>query len=312
MFSDFFYKLLNNLNIFITDKYQPLMDDFHPFAAALFTLFVIIFGLKIMKGELGEHTKKGIQALVISAIVFEVIFDFSIYKTYIVDTVVNLSLHLTSFFVSLGGHSASSLFSSVDDSFAKIFRRVEQINEAVSWFGDATTKVAILILGALGGFLYILFSVLIMLGVFATYLFLTIGGITFFFFPFESTRFIATAWFRGLMNYALLPVFTGIVMGITLTFLDVATNEFIAVPAGEVSVFSSEFGGLIFIIIISSYFHFKVPDFTSALTGGSPTSVAGIGIGGAAFSAAGLAANRYATSQLSRIPWASIASKLGK
>ena len=301
MFSDFFKKLLKNLELFITDKYQPLMDDFHPFGVALLTMFIIIFAFKIMKGDFKEDTKKAIASLVISLIVFEIIFDFSLYKYYIIDTVTDLSLKLTSFFVSISGHSTPSLFSSVDDSFAKIFKKVEQINESVSWWGDATTKVAVLILGALGGFLYILFSVLIMLGVFATYLFLSIGGITLFFFPFEATRFISTAWFRGLINYAMLPVFTGLVMGITLTFLDKATSDFLKVSPDQVSVFSNEFGGLIFIIIISSYFHFKVPDFTSALTGGSPTSVAGVGIAGAAFSAGGLAINRYTTSQLSRV-----------
>lgn len=294
MFSEYFDMLLQNLNSFIEKKYQPLMDDFYPFFLTLLTLFIIVFGFKLLRGDLGKETVAGVKALVMIIFVTNIIFKFEIYNYWIIEPLIQFILNLTSFFVSVDGYeSTTSVFSSVDSSFSAIFNKVAQVIEDTSWMGDTDTKLGMYLLSLLGGILYILFSVLMMLGIFAAYLFLSIGGITLFFLSFQTTKFITIAWFRGLMNFALLPVFTGLVMGITLHMLDGAMDKFVAIPPDEISIFSRYFGGLLFIIIVSSYFHLKVPDFTSGLTGGSPTSMGGVAVGGGLAAAAGFASNRY-------------------
>jgi len=273
-----FYTAFAQLQAFLTKFYGILSGEWQTMATLLVTLFVSIIGYRLIMGKYGEATKQMLGIVIAVPVVYAIAFSSTLFTDWFISPIFDTMFSLISLFLDTGGSDIKTAFANLDDIFGKIFVAVDQASKGVSGWDmmqQAKLFVVQLVLGLTFGALYVIFFVLLIMGIFALHVFFVIGSIPIFLAAFPDTRHIFWAWLKAVLNYALIPVFTAIVMSITLFFLDSAITSVSEINISEDGVFTPEIGQAIFIGIMSITFHLKAPEFAAALTGGQASGMSG-------------------------------------
>ncbi|MFA7021236.1 type IV secretion system protein [Aliarcobacter sp.] len=293
MFQQFYGQIVTTLNAFMDDKYQAFIEAFKPLAVVILTIYIIIVSWILLTGR-SEKGKELFITVLLATFITGIVFSYGVYKGYIIDTILNQTFKLQGFFLSLDGSLPSQVFNSMDKTFELLFGKLEKLEEEAGFFSARGWALATCTIGLklTYGILYLVFAVLIIFSTFAIYVFFVIGGIPLFFAIMPQTRFIFWAWLRAIMNYTLIPIFTAIVMAISLKFLSAVVNDLIAMDIEKNGVWNIAVANAYFIGALAIFFHLKAPEFAAALTGGQPS-----GIGGFFTTVAGIGASTYAVSK---------------
>jgi type IV secretory pathway VirB6-like protein len=271
MFQTYLDVVKTALEGFMNDKYQPFIEAFRPLAVLILTTYILISAIMIFTGKT-EKPKEMLWTALTAFVITGIVFNYDVYKSWLIDPIINLSFRLMAYFLSEGGYAPSAVFAAIDAEFARLFFKIEKIAESVGWFNSLHISLVSFLLAMLYGALYIIFSVMIIASLFAMYVFFVIGGIPLFLAIMPSTRFIFWAWLRGVINYALIPVFVSIVMAIFLAMISAVTNDLQILDG---NVWNYTVGSTFFVGFLAIYFVFKCSEFAAALTGGQPSSIGG-------------------------------------
>jgi hypothetical protein len=291
MFQDYLNHILSILNTFMDDKYQVFIDSFRPLAIGILTMAFIIGGLTIITNK-AEKPKELMFVGLLAALISGVVFSYSAYRGLMIDPILDVSFKLQGFFISGATTTPTQLFSRLDLMFELLFHTLEQLGEHAGWLSSDKWNIALVTLGLriVYGVLYLTFSVLILFSIFALFVFFIIGGIPLFFAIIPQTRFIFWAWLRAVANYAMIPVFTAIVMSISLYFIDAAISDLAGMNLEENGIYNEATAAAFFVGCLAIFFHLKAPEFSAALTGGQPSGIGGffttmVGLGAATLAA---------------------------
>lgn len=266
--------LLINLKEFIEQYYGLFVNSFEHIFAILVTLYVMGIGYATMMGMLGERTKAAWISVFFVFFSYVVAFNPGFFFSWVVDPLLESSLGLASFI--LNPKSSSGIFgiyTEVDKVFSIIFHITDKYsNESGFTFGMASVKIFFVTFGLafLFGVLYAVFTGLLLVGIFSFHMMMVLGGIIILLAGFPFTRHVFWAWLRACFNYALIPVFTAIVMAITLMILKDAAAQMNTLDVSH-GVFNKEIGSVFLIGVLSVWFHLKAPEFSAVLTGSTAT-----------------------------------------
>ena len=284
----FFGMIFAGLMEFLDKFFSPFLASFKYLSGTILTIYILYVGLAMIFGK-DKPGKEMLVSAVIAFIVTPIFSSYGLYKVWIIDPTLSTSLGISNYFLTGYGdtYSITHIFKSVDQTFSNLFIKLDQITNAISWY-EISKVVAVLLLALLGALLYALFLMLMLGALFAMTVFFVIGGIPLFFLIVPKTRFIFWSWFRALSNYALIPVFTSVVMAISLYFLDSLIGDFTALDIEDFGLFTAPFAAVALMFVIAIFFHLKAPEFAAALTGSQPSGIGGIGTTAAGLTAASI------------------------
>lgn len=297
-----FMSLLKVLTAFTGDYYRTISESFRGIFMALVVLYVIGIGYAALMNALAEKTKAAVISVFVVLICYSLVFDMNLFSEWVYMPLRKASLGLTSLVLSPSGSGEiKDIFSAIDGSFIKIFALSDKYTDAAGGVLSVRGIQVLLVtlaLTLLFAVLYAVFVGLLLIGMFSFHVMMVAAGPVILLAGFPSTRHVFWAWLRACFNYALIPVFTALVMAITLYALEDAAANLEQLKPNE-SIFNRQIGTVFLIGIISIWFHLKAPEFAAMLTGGTSTgsgffstlgAVAGAGAGGAAASGRGAAA----------------------
>lgn len=285
--------MLETLRTYFIETYTVIADSFYITGSLIVTLYIVFMGYRMVKGQISESLTEFFISLIVVPICFSIFFHVSVFEKWIYQPILATMMGLMS--IGLGGENFTiqTLFVPIDASFSKIFGAVDSIMDQMGrWSLGQKIKVSVVsfILGALYGVLYLIFLVLIVGALFAVHVLVVLGPIFGTLAAFKQTRSHFTQWLKTIINYALIPVFTAIIMGITLTFLDLAIADMAAINVSEDGIFTKSIGSAMAIGFLSIYLHLKAPELANAITGGQASGVGNFFGGMAAVAGGGIAA----------------------
>lgn len=281
--------MLETLNAFFIDTYTALAGSFHTTATLGVTLFLVFMGYRASAGKVGESLQEFITLCVSVPLAFGIFFHPGIFQEWIYQPIMSAMFGLMGLAMGNDTFTLSAMFKPVDGAFASIFEAVSKLTGQMdSW--DLGLKLQVytvsLILGVVFAVLYAYFTVLIIMSLFSIHVMIIFGPIFGFLAAFKQTRSYFFTWLKTIISYALVPVFTAVVMGITLKFLNLATTDILDINVIEDGVFTVAIGGALFVGVMSIALHRKASEYASALTGAQISGADGF-FGGAAMVAGG-------------------------
>lgn len=293
MFQDFYGQILTTLNAFMDNKYQPLIDSFQPLAITILTIYIMWTAYSIMFG----NSKKPLEltmTVAVSIVITFIVFSYATYKEYIMDTILYLSFRLQGYFLTIDGSGLpSQTFTNLENTFTILFSKLEELEDGMGLWSVTGIQLMLCVYGLkiIFSILYLVFAILVIFSTFAIFVFFVIGGIPLFLAIVPSTRFVFWSWLRAVLNYTLIPIFTSIVMAISLKFLGAVVDDLVAMDIEKNGIFNMAVANAYFIGCLAIFFHLKAPEFAAALTGGQPSGIGGffagaIGAGATAFGVA--------------------------
>lgn len=286
-----FTSLLTLLTEFFGEYYRKVAESFGGVFNALVVLYIIFIGYALLMNRLGEHTRAVVISLVGIVVCNALVFETNLFAEWVYMPLRKASLGLTALVLSpTGSNEIKDIFTAIDGSFSKIFLLADRYADAGSGWNlirSIWVFVITLALTALFSILYAVFVGLLLVGMFSFHVMMIAAGPAILLASFPLTRPVFWAWLRACFNYALIPVFTAIVMAITLYALDDAAKNLETLdPNGP--IFNKDIAFVLLVGLISIWFHLKAPEFAATLTGGTSAgggffgTLAGIATGGAA------------------------------
>lgn len=261
--------LLDGLNTFLKEYYTLFANSFETVFLALFVLYVVVIGYAVLMNKLADP-KSAVIFMFFIGFSYAVVFSPGFYFDWVVIPLRDASLNFTAFILDPSATpDVYNIYVKVDKSFSTIFELTDKYSNDAGWtFGMASVKKFIVNLGLalLFGVLYAVFTGLLLVGLFSFHVMIVLGGVMILLAGFPFGRPIFWAWLRACFNYALIPVFTAIVMAITLLVLDQAAKNLADLKASA-GLFNKEIGSVFLIGLLSIWFHLKAPEFAAILTG---------------------------------------------
>lgn len=300
-----FSNILDALQDGFISLFNGLADNFGGLALIITTLYVVLIGFSAVQGKFGEASKSMMFTVFLVPICYGLAFDIDMFFSFIYNPIVDTMFSMMQlFFTSIspsdvaGNGSITSIYVPVEDAFGRLFTTIDTLTtENTGWgFGDIKISIAAVLLTLVYGGLYVLFSVLLIMAIFSLHIMIVIAPITVFFAAFKPTRGIFTAWLKAVLTYALVPIFTVIVMAYTLQFLNLAIQDLAAMDVDNDGVFNGAMASALFIGILSFSLHWKAPEFASAITGAQVSGVGAFFGAAAAVGAAGIGASKAISS----------------
>jgi type IV secretory pathway VirB6-like protein len=285
-------KIIQTLNGYYHETYSLLSSQFYNTAVILVTLYIVLLGYLALKGKVGDSLGELIMMFITVPLCFGIFFHESVVTSLIYSPIMKTMAALMGVAMGNDSFSLSTVFTPIDKSFIEIFRAVDTLTVKVSKW-DLGMKFKIFsvtsLLAGVYGALYVIFAVLIIGAIFAIHTLIILGPIFGTLAAFKKTRFLFFAWLKSIITYALIPVFTAIVMGITLSFLSDAITDIQNIKIEEDGIFTFAMGSALFIGVMSITLHLKASEFANSITNGQASglggffgTMAGIAAGGAA------------------------------
>lgn len=286
-----FDTMLHVLTAFTGEYFHTIVSSFKGVFNALVVVYIIFMGFALLTNRLVEHLRTMAMSLVAILICNALVFETGLFAEWVYMPLRNASLGLTSLVLApTGSGGIKDIFSAIDGSFGKIFALADKYADAGSgwnlirsmWIFTMTLALTLLF-----SVLYAVFVGLLLIGMFSFHVMMLAAGPAILLAGFPFTRHVFWAWLRASFNYALIPVFTAIVMAITLYALDAAAKNLETLdPNGP--IFNRDIATVLLIGLISIWFHLKAPEFAATLTGGTSAgggffgTLASLATGGAA------------------------------
>ena len=278
-----FLSFFNKMNEYITAVFPSLMESFAWFGRGFVTLYIVCFGILLIRGGGGKKGKEILVSVILLPLLWFWIMETRYYYNWFVTGFVEATMHTSSFFISaanskgaLGPSGLEGLFRGLDSLAVQIFDYLFKMKPpGISWATNAweymqfgTLMVALLISYCAA---HILFLILFVTGFFSIYALLAVGGIFLFLAIFKETRFLFFAWIRALFNYLLTVVFTGIVMSICYFGVNETLNDLLALRGAD-GLMSPQYVAVLVWSIITFVVLLKATEYAAALSGGQPSS----------------------------------------
>jgi len=281
MFELWYKAILTTCENYLTLVFVPLSQEFQGTALLLLTLYFVIFGLMLLKGGSLSMFATFITTVIIFTTVYELVYTDKAagFMNWFYHPIYNTSLNLTAFFTDPTNPSAkmSDIFISAESVFQKLLAALfQQTDSNIGFFSKLVQLVPLAVWGLimLGyGIVYAAFAVFTLIGFVSMHILMVPAPIILIFAGIPFTRHIFTAWLKAIFTMALIPPFCGIVMGIGNVFItDAASDIMVQETVYNPKVF------LIFVIFAIVFFLLqKTPEWAAALTGGTISSVGGLG-----------------------------------
>jgi type IV secretory pathway VirB6-like protein len=323
--SNLFLVLILNLNQFFYGAFPAFMDSFAWFGRAFVVLYIVCVGLGLMTGHIQDAGREALFSVVMVSALWVGIMETTLYASWIVKPFLGTVNNLTGFFIDIQsefdlGVGLSGLLHQIDIEYGRILTTIDRViptENIMTNFGIyLRVGFALLVLIFIYAVMYFAFVVMLALGYFSMFILFTVGGVCIFFAAFKRTRFIFWAWFRALINYGLLIVFTGLVMSICMYGVNYALTAMEAEAATK-GVFTYGFFGACAWGALAVGMLLKCPDFAAALSGGSAGSTSGIAggmsaVGGAMTAGGVMMANNKATRSAGAWAGNALKNKVGR
>lgn len=285
--------MLETLHQYFIETYTVMVGSISTLTTVLVSLFIVFHGYRFATGKVQE-TFFGLASMsAILIVVVAIFFNVGVFEEWIYKPIMSTMFSLMGIAMGNDTFTLEAMFKPVDNSFASIFEAVGSLTSQMdSW--DLGLKLQVyticLILGLTFAVLYAYFTVLIIVSIFSFHVMVVFGPIFGFFGAFKQTRPYFIAWLKTLITYAIVPVFTAVVMGITLKFLNVAITDILRIDVVEDGVFTIAIGSALFVGVLSIALHRKAPEFASALMGTQVSGADGFMGAAAAVTGGGLMA----------------------
>lgn len=310
--SDFFLsKLMNSIYVKLSDyvfnRVFPALSELLQLPFILFTtLWLVWVGYSLMMGKVQDINTYVKQVLLIALInTFLSAGAVNLFVDWIVTPLVFTGFNLSEWFLAQASDSlpkltggdattfgalsyleyifaraiglASFLWNTITDGgFTDYFAKV--IKAAFVWI----TMVATFF------FLMISYAFMYIYSVFAMFVLLALSPIYLLFFAFDKTRGLTLAWFKGMVNYVLIPVVASVALALTVFVLEETWKPFEAYSAAisgmtpDVSLSDVDAQGefewyqlaaVIVVGVVSWVLALRVGDICAFLTGGISTNL---------------------------------------
>ena len=284
---------LKSLQHYIIEM-SEMMQSFGSLATTLTSLYIIYVCAQAMIGKVsGDQLKELAWSNILLIGIVSSCFHGSFYVQDIVFPYVKWVINTSSWFASKGNvNNFIGIFNHLDNGFALIYNQLMSQIPDGSFMTNAgeyfSAWVAIVTFSLSYGLMYICFLVLIIMSLFVIYVLFVIGIVCIFLSAFKETRHIFWSWVKAIANYSMMMVFAAIVMSVAYQGVESSLNLYAHVLV-EQGVFNAEFAALIVWSLVCFGILLKVPDMSSALTGGMATASTGVAAvaslaGAAAFS----------------------------
>ncbi len=284
---------LSSLQHYMIEMHS-MMQDFSGTATALTALYIIYICAQAMFGKVSaDRLKELAWSMLILVGIVSCCFNGSFYIQEIVFPYIKWIINVASWFASKGNVSNFiGIFDHLDNGFALVYNQlmnqVPDGNLMVNAGEYIRAWVAIGTFSISYGLMYICFLVLIIMSLFVVYVMFVVGVVCIFLSAFKETRHIFWSWAKAIANYSMMMVFAAIVMSVAYQGVESSLNLYAHVLV-EQGVFNAEFAALIVWSLVCFGILLKVPDMSSALTGGMATASTGVAAvaslaGAAAFS----------------------------
>lgn len=288
VFAGFYQRLDEWFKYTYTLLGNELKGIFWGLATLLFTLTFTLFLLG--KPQWDKLGKLGLYVF-IAAIFLQSTNEF---YYWFVDPILNIQKGLIYLYLGVDSNilakisgnqyeqTAFAIFGGVEVIFSKIFSAIGDIWDRINFsfslkeegqYKDAVAGLfAVLMLIFTYGFLYLVFSVLIFVAFFGLYVWL--GVLPIVLLLGVINRQMIQQWIKQVLTYVFMPVFTAIVMSITLWILDSSLEGLLRLKDAA-SLYNADLAYAIFGGVLSIGMHWKAADFAAALAGGMQNAGAG-------------------------------------
>jgi hypothetical protein len=275
----------------IGEKFEPLNNALH-FLLSSMLLFVVFFqAILSMMGKWAVAYKQ-IAITAVWLIVAMIITRPETYNYYIVESISQFVVGLGQFFVG-GNIKGGTTFMAVDNLFVRMFSLIDQMTDLLDTW-DFLSLLLLVLLGAIFGALYAMFTIIIVFSKFALAILLLFGGLVIQFSAFKSARGTLKTWLQAVFKYALTVVLATVIIVITSQLCIVIFDVFISQAAGQSDCLndlncrmsedgwkdidpSDIFGSLYWLLglagMVSVFLMWKVIELTSEITGGVATDM---------------------------------------
>ncbi len=302
LFISFYFKLTD----FTVSIYPHLMDSFGNWIRSAIILYIVIVGLMIMYGKVGDKETAqefGLSLFLIIAL-HNLVMESSLYSYWIMNPFIDLVFDLSSFFIGIAqdidqekalaaGTGLKALFNTLDGISHNIFDLLFKITPPGSFYNNAFLHLQMGFLAACLLIVYVIlyacFMIMVFMGVFSMFIYFIVGGPCIFLASFKKTRPIFFAWFKGLVNSGLIIIFASITLAVCVFGLSDSINDLIkaANNGSQWVLMSGPYLGTISWLLLAFALILKAPDYAAQLSGamaGSTSGIAGaisVGTGGA-------------------------------
>jgi len=324
--------LTNSLSRFFLEFYGSLMDSFGTFFHAAFVLYFVYVGYRYVLGRVeGHDVTEVLQTCLLVTMAFTFVFHTSLYYEYVVRPAFSMLTDALSFILGTIEKATSVLPQSQGD--AQYFKDITSMTQLFTGLdlmfmdfiktcgglmpsgwgylhpGWLLNLLAILILILAYAAMFCCFIFMFIMSYFMMWLLFYVGGIVILLGCIKGTRGIFYGWLKMLFNYALISVFTAMVVAICYSGISRAVFAMTHYDSTTVS-FTADFLGLFVWCLICLAMTLKTADLASGLTNTVAGSTAGIagaisGAGGMA-AAAGVGASSFGGGAIGKL-----ATKIG-
>ncbi len=262
------------LNGYITTVVAALMAYLGPIALAALTLWILIYGFAVMRGEVSEPVTTFAWKMIKNALIISFATGIGVYQANVVDGANGLLAGLVSSF-----SPASSPIASLNSVWAVL----DAFNDQASNLVTEVLKEGVLSLDALVGvFAGVIFSVgntvfeavalyvVIVAKVIMTFV-LAVGPIFILCLLFRPTTQFFFSWLGMLANTLVLVCLAFFVLGFSLYLSDRIVATALA-NLGAINLIGESLRYLVICLVLALVL-FQAPSFAAGLTGGSPAQM---------------------------------------
>lgn len=279
--------------------FSALQGSFQPFAVTIVTLYVIVVGYRLMRGDMGAATKDFALSCFLVVFLTSIVFSPGVYQGYVFDPFVGTVEDISNFFVSKGAGVPISSQGDIFNYMGKTLDSINSINkklednvgflDSLSFYMSLKVGVAQLILACVYVACIAAYLYLVLQAWFAIFMYMIIGGICVFFASFKATRFVAIAWFRALSHEGLTIIFASLIMGISGNIINLLVTVFETSDPSN-GIFTAQYFAVFMACALGFLLLLKAPQLASAISGGSAGSTAGVAAAVGSGAGLGLAA----------------------
>lgn len=264
--------VISNLATYTSDIFHALASSWP--ALSFTTLYIVIVGYKIIKGDAGAHAKELAASVILLLVLHGAMgagFDEWIARPFL-DTVQGLS----QLALSTSGNSGGDVFVQLDDGLAQVMTAIDRLEPTGSFLTNAWLYIKLggvsFLLAIAFGLLYLVYLVLYIAAYFSIYMMLMVGGVFIWLAAFRSGRAYTYAWLKALLHYGLWLFFLSAVMGF---FMGVVIGYVHDLGQWDVAIqgpFPASAGKLIFLCLLTAWLLLKTAEWSASLTGGTAMS----------------------------------------
>lgn len=264
--------VLTNLNNFTVTIYQSLMASWP--GMAFTTLYIVIVGYMIIKGNAGEHAKD-LGVSIILLLMLQSIVQTG-YTEWVSDPVISLAKGLGKLAVDVSDSRGYDVFTSLDDGIGQIITTVGRISPTGNILTNAWTYIEVtfasLLMVVCFGLMYLVYLVLDLIAYFSLYMMLMVGGVFLWLGAFKAARPYTMAWLKAIANYVVWIFFLSAVMGFFMSTISDSVADLAAWDVAVDGAFPPSLGKMIFLTFLVYNLLLKTADWSASLTGGTSMS----------------------------------------